>query len=261
VSGSSHHVSQGTSEQASSVEETTASLEQMNASISQNAENSVEMEQMALKGVRGAEETGAAVREAVEAMRTIAARTEVVEEIAHQTNILSLNAAIEAARAGAHGKGFAAVATEVRRLAERSREAAKEIGEVAGSSVAVAERSAALLDELIPAIRRTADLVQEVAAASAEQALGVNEIGRALGTVDHVTQRSAAAAEELAATAEDMALQAESLRRHIAYFQIGIDDAEPRSAADPAQEASTHQNGREHHVPDESEAAHDFVHF
>lgn len=220
VSESSHDLSQGTSQQAASVDETTASLEQMNASINQNAQNSAEMEEKALKGVVDAEETGAAVREAVTAMRSIAAQTNVMEEIAHQTNILSLNAAIEAARAGQHGKGFSAVAAEVRRLAERSRQAAQEIREVAGSSVAIAERSATLLDNLIPSIRRTTDLVQEVAAATNEQALGVNEIGRALGQVDQVTQRNAASAEELATTADDMAGQADTLRRHILYFRL-----------------------------------------
>lgn len=264
VSSSSHHLSKGTNEQASSVEETTASLEQMNASISQNARNAGEMEEMALKGARDAEETGIAVREAVAAMRTIAAKTEIVEEIARQTNILSLNAAIEAARAGVHGKGFAAVATEVRRLAERSRDAAKEIGDVAESSVDVAERSAALLDELIPAIRRTADLVQEVAAATSEQALGVNEIGRALGTVDRVTQGSASAAEELASTAEDMALQAEALRRHIAYFRTGADASpqDTRDASEPWRPRDDLDGARpKSRLPTETATADDFVHF
>lgn len=220
LSSTTQSLSQGTSEQAASVEETTASLEQMSAAITQNAENSRQMEQMAVKGARDAEEGGRAVQETVEAMKAIAERISIIEEIAYQTNLLALNAAIEAARAGEHGKGFAVVATEVRKLAERSQAAAKEISSVASSSVRVAERTGSLLTELVPAIRKTAELIQEVAAASSEQSSGVAQISKAMSRVDQVTQRNASAAEELASTAEEMASQSESLLNLMSFFRI-----------------------------------------
>jgi methyl-accepting chemotaxis protein len=226
VSGSSQTLSQGTSEQAASVEETTSSLEEMSASIQQNADNSRQTEQMAVKGAKDAEETGAAVRETVEVMKTIAGKISIIEEIAYQTNLLALNAAIEAARAGEHGKGFAVVATEVRKLAERSQEAAKEISAIAGSSVQVAEKSGELLKELVPAIRKTAELVQEVAAASNEQSAGVAQINRAMAQVDQITQRNASAAEELASTAEEMSSQAESLQQLMTFFRTDDNQAQ-----------------------------------
>jgi methyl-accepting chemotaxis protein len=193
----------------------------MNASISQNADNSRQMEQMASKGVKDGEESGQAVRETVTAMKSIAEKVSIIEEIAYQTNLLALNAAIEAARAGDHGKGFAVVATEVRKLAERSQAAAREISALASSSVRTAERSGALLAELVPAIRKTADLVQEVAAASREQASGISQVNKAIGHMDQVTQRNAAAGEELASTAEEVASQAESLQQLITFFRVG----------------------------------------
>jgi methyl-accepting chemotaxis protein len=220
VSSTAQNLSQGTSEQAAAVEETTSSLEQMSASIAQNADGSRRMEQMARRGAADAESTGAAVRETVAAMQSIARRISIIEEIAYQTNLLALNAAIEAARAGEHGKGFAVVATEVRKLAERSQTAAQEIGELAVSSVQVAERSGGLLGELVPAIRSTAELVQEVAAASDEQAAGVRQVNRAMSEVDQVAQRNASAAEELSSAAEEMAAQAESLHDLVAFFRL-----------------------------------------
>jgi methyl-accepting chemotaxis protein len=233
VSSSSQVLSQGTSEQAASVEETTASLEQMNASVKQNAESSRQMEQMALVGAKNADESGRAVLETVSAMQTIAQKISIIEDIAYQTNLLALNAAIEAARAGEHGRGFAVVATEVRKLAERSQTAANEISALASGSVKIAERSGQLLGELVPSIRKTADLVQEVAAASAEQSTGVGQINQAMSRVDDVTQRNSSASEELASTSEEMASQAEALQQLMEFFQIERDEAAPRRFAGP----------------------------
>jgi methyl-accepting chemotaxis protein len=232
VSSSAQSMSGGTSEQAAAVEETTSSLEEMTASITANAENSRQMEQIANAGAGEAERAGQAVVETMGQMRTIAEKISIVQEIAYQTNLLSLNAAIEAARAGEHGRGFAVVAAEVRRLAERSQAAAKDISGLAATSVQVAERSAQVLGALVPSIRRTAELVQEVAATSAEQASGVAQINKAMAQVDHVTQRSAAAAEELSSTSEEMASQAAGLRALMAFFRL-VDGATPPHEAVP----------------------------
>jgi len=192
----------------------------MSASITQNAENSRKMEQMARKGAQDAGQSGQAVQESVSAMKSIAEKIAVIEEIAYQTNMLALNAAIEAARAGEHGRGFAVVAGEVRNLAERCRTAAQEIGGLAAANVQVAERSGGLLTELVPAIQKTADLVQEVAATSREQAAGVSQINGAISQVGLVTQRNAAGAEQLSSTAEELASQAEALQDMISFFRV-----------------------------------------
>ncbi len=185
------------------------------------------MELIALQGAKDGEHSGQAVLETVAAMQSIAEKISIIEEIAYQTNLLALNAAIEAARAGEHGKGFAVVATEVRKLAERSQAAAKEISRLAGTSVKVAERSGQLLVALVPSIRKTAELVQEVAATTSEQASGVVQMNRAMAQVDQVTQRNASAAEELSSTAEEMASQAEALQELISFFRIASRDGRP----------------------------------
>lgn len=236
VAASSQSLSQGTSEQAASVQQTSASLEQMNASISQNADNSRQMEFMALNGAHEIAQCSQAVGESAVAMETIAAKTAVIEEIAYQTNLLALNAAIEAARAGEHGKGFAVVATEVRNLAERSQIAAQEINALTASSVRIAERSAAVLTDLVPSIKKTAELVQEVATASREQAAGVSQVNKAMNQMDQVTQRNASAAEQLSGTADQMATQAAKLQQLLSAFRIDNagDNGAPKEAPDAA---------------------------
>ena len=234
LSSTAQSLSSGTSEQAASVEETTSSLEEMSASITQNADSSRQTEEMALKGAKDARKGGQDVKDAVEAMQTIAQKISIIEEIAYQTNLLALNAAIEAARAGEHGRGFAVVATEVRKLAERSQAAAKEIGGLASSSVKVAERAGRSLVEMVPAIEKTAELVQDVTAASQEQAAGVAQVNKAMNQLDEVTQRNAAAAEELSSTAEELAAQSEALQQLMAFFRPGEPgDATMRQATLP----------------------------
>jgi methyl-accepting chemotaxis protein len=220
VSATAQSLSQGASEQSASVEETSASIEEMSSSVNQNSDNARVTDGIATQASQEANEGGDAVRQTVEAMRKIAERISIIDDIAYQTNLLALNAAIEAARAGAHGRGFAVVATEVRKLAERSQVAAQEIGGVANESLKVAGRAGEVLEQLVPSIRKTSDLVQEIAAASSEQATGVSQINSAMSQLSQTVQQTAAASEELAATAEEMSGQAQQLQQAMSFFRV-----------------------------------------
>jgi len=220
MSSTSEEISQGASEQAASAEQVSSSIEQMTASIKQNADNAVQTEKIAVKSAEDAKEGGKAVSETAHAMKEIAGKISIIEEIARQTNMLALNAAIEAARAGEHGKGFAVVASEVRSLAERSQDAAKEISELSTVSVEVAEKAGEMLIKLVPAIQKTADLVQEISASSNEQNSGALQISKAIQQLDVVIQQNAGASEQLAATAEELSSQSLHMQEMISFFKV-----------------------------------------
>jgi len=227
-------MSQGASEQAAATEEAAASMEQMAANIKQTAENASQTEKIAHQSAKDAQASGEAVNRAVNAMQTIAGKIGIIQEIARQTDLLALNAAVEAARAGEHGRGFAVVASEVRKLAERSQTAASEINTMSNDTVKVAQDAGAMLSKLVPDIRRTAELVEEISASCREQDTGANQVNLAIQQLDKVTQQNASAAEQIASSSEEMAStsvelasQADSLQTTISYFRISQNASQP----------------------------------
>lgn len=251
LSASAQSMSQGAAEQASAAEEAASSIEEMAANIRQNADNAMQTEKISIQAANDAKDGGEAVAKTVAAMKAIAGKIVIIEEISRQTNLLALNAAIEAARAGEHGKGFAVVAAEVRKLAERSQVAAGEINDLSSSSVEVAEQAGQLLDVIVPNIQKTAELVQEISAASKEQDAGAEQINSSIQQLDNVIQQNASAAEEMASTSEELSTQANQLEQMVAFFTLdnkGLGMSQPSlNALSPEVDRSHKQPLVEHH--------------
>ncbi|NJK94520.1 MAG: hypothetical protein HC905_05960 [Bacteroidales bacterium] len=212
-------LSQGANEQASSAEEISSSIEEMTTTIQQNTDNAVQTEKISVVSSQSIEEVNHASLKSLDAIRQIVEKIKVINNIAEKTDILAINAAIEAARAGEHGKGFAVVAAEVRKLAEISQKAAIEINQFSAGSLKITEDTSKLMANMIPDIKRTSQLVQEIAASSQEQSAGANQIAKAIEQLSQVTQQNSAAAEEMSSNSEELASQAEVLKETISFFR------------------------------------------
>ncbi|MBA5637767.1 HAMP domain-containing protein [Duganella sp. LX20W] len=241
-------LSSRTEAQASALEQTASSMEELTGTVRQNAQHAQQANQLAVSASAVAAQGGQIVADVVQTMATIKASSYqivdiigVIDSIAFQTNILSLNAAVEAARAGEQGRGFAVVASEVRNLAQRSAGAAKEIKTLIGNSVEQVDAGGKLVDSagetmerIVSAVRQVADFMHDITAASQEQSVGIEEVNRAVGQMDAMTQQNAALVEQAAAAAESMQEQATNLARAVGIFKLGAQDASLHAALPPA---------------------------
>ena len=224
VSSSSQQISQGSSQQASAAEEVSSSMEEMTSNIQQNSDNAKETEQIAQKSTEGIKEGNQAAQTSVKSMKEIAEKISIINDIAYQTNILALNAAVEAARAGEHGRGFSVVAAEIRKLAERSSEAAKDIDEKSKAGVEVSEKAGEKLNSIVPEIEKTTRLVQEITASTSEMNNGASQVNSSVQQLNQVTQQNASSSEELATNAEELSGQAEQLKQLVGFFKLGEEE-------------------------------------
>ncbi len=241
---SAESMATGASHQAAATEEVSSSMQEMVANIQQNAENAKQTEHIAMQSADFAEESGQVVAEAVVAMKQIAQKIRIIEEIAGQTRLLSLNATIEAARAQEHGKAFSVVAAEVRKLSEVTKNAAEEINELATSSFDVSTKAGEMLNTVVPSIHKTADLVHEISAASGEQRIGAEQVNRAIQQLDQITQQNAAATEEIAATANALAGQSEQLQQLMMFFNIRTEEENTPPTNAPEKSSPSPSSGK-----------------